>query len=117
MTPTIAQLEARIMALETKNRGLQAQINSLKSDLAAKSYTSDLRRTEALVKDLIKDNSILIGDLEEKLAKVVLPENTRYYLEQGEVSQFQSNFNQLRAMMASFKKLYDSLVAYVANNT
>lgn len=111
------QLEAKIMALETKVKGLQSQINTLNTKLQGKANTSDLRGTEVIFKNLIKDNSSLIGDLEQKLAKVVLPENTRYYLEQGEVSQFQSNFNQLRAMMTSFRKLYDNLVAYTASNT
>lgn len=117
MALTTQQLEAKIMTLETKVKGLQSQINTLNTKLLARSTTSDLRRTETIIKELIRDNAKLIGDLEEKLAKIILPENTRYYLEQGEVSQFQSNFNQLRAMMASFKKLYDSLVAYTANNS
>lgn len=117
MALTTEQLEAKVMSLETVVRGLQQQIDKLKSDLESRAYTTDLRRSEEVLKDLIRSNSILINTLEQKLAKVILPEETRYYLDQGEVSQFQANFNQLRAMMSSFEKLYSNLVAYTASNT
>lgn len=112
MALSIEQIEAKILRLETQMRGLQQQINDLVSDLNAKAYTSDLRRSEKLLESLINDNSKLIGTLEERLSKVILPEETRYYLEDGEVKQFQANFNKLRAMMSSFEKLYKNLVAY-----
>jgi len=106
------QLEAKVKSLEVQLRGMQEELRILRSSLEAKSYTTELRRTEALLRQLIGDNSSLITDMEERLAKVILPEETRYYLDQGEVSQFQSNFNKLRAMMASFQQLYNNLVAY-----
>lgn len=112
MALTTEQMDAKIMKLETQVRGLQEQINKLTSTLTSKAYTSDLRRTERALQALINDNSKLISSIEERLSKVILPEETRYYLDEGEVAQFQANFNKLRAMMSSFEKLYKNLVAY-----
>lgn len=117
MALTTEQMETKLVALERYIAGLQEQMNKLKTDLEARALTSDLRRTESLLRDLIRDNSRLINTIEQRLSKVILPEETRYYLDQGEVEQFQSNFNQLRAMMAAFDKLYKNLVAYASANT
>lgn len=110
-------LETKVRSLEIIIRGLQEKIDELEKDLQARTYSSELIRTTKSLKALIKDNSELINDLEQKLSKIILPEETRYYLEEGEVAQFQSNFNRLRAMMVSFQKLYDSLVAYTSSRT
>jgi hypothetical protein len=109
------QVEAKLKNLETQLKGTQEQIKILRADIESKVYTSELRRTEAILRNLISDCNSLITNLEDKLAKVILPAETRYYLDQGEVSQFQSNFNQLRAMMANFTQLYNNLVAYTSS--
>lgn len=117
MALTTEQLETKLVALERYIAGLQEQMNKLETNLNARALTSDLRRTETLLRNLIRDNARLINTIEQRLSKIILPEETRYYLDQGEVEQFQSNFNKLRAMMTSFDKLYKNLVAYTSRNT
>lgn len=117
MALTTTQMETKLAALEKYISGLQQQINDLETNLGARALSTDLRRTETLLRNIVRDNSRLITTMENRLSKVILPEETRYYLDQGEVEQFQSNFNKLRAMMSKFEKLYNSLVAYTAANT
>jgi len=108
-------LETEVYNLKIIVKGLQEKIAQLEADVQARSYSSEIVRATKSLKSLIKDNSKLIDDIEQKLSKINLPEETRYYLSEGEVSQFQANFNKLRAMMVNFRKLYDSLVAYTAS--
>jgi septal ring factor EnvC (AmiA/AmiB activator) len=115
MSTTIDQLEVKVKNLETKIQGLSTIVNKLNTDLLLKSNATDLNRIRAELYELINDNSELISKIDEQLAKVILPEDTRYYLEESEVSDFQSNFNKLKAMMIQFDRLYKNLVAYEAN--
>lgn len=111
-TLTTTQMEAKILNLETQIKGLVTKINNVTTEVNGKTNVVDANRNNADLRALITDNGTLISNVEEKLAKVILPEETRYYLTEGEVTDFQSNFNQLKAMMISFEKLYKNLVAY-----
>lgn len=116
MAKTNEQLTTEIQALRTTVSVLQAQIAELNQNTNSRVRLSDLARTESTLDTKIKDVAELVVKLEEKLAKISLPEDTRYYLEENEVADFRSNFNKLLAMMASFEKLYKDLVAYSVNN-
>jgi hypothetical protein len=111
---TTTQIEARLNNIDVKIEGLTTQLERLNTDLGSKITTADLTRSYDELKELIRTNSITISEMEQKLAKVILPEETRFYLEGSEVSDFQSNFNSLKAMMSKFDKLYKSLVAYAS---
>lgn len=45
-----------------------------------------------------------LKSVECKLQKITLPEGTRYYLEESEVTDFRNHFRQLRSMMAELEK-------------
>lgn len=108
--------------LTNENKVMRAQIEALqdllaelKQDINSRPMLSDIDSSETNLEAQIRDNSTLINQLERQLSKVVLPEDTRYYLSQTEVADFRSNFGKLLAMIASFEKLYKNLVAYSAN--
>lgn len=112
---TTEQIEVKINNLDVKIKGLSDNQQRLSADLANKANLTDLSRRFEELKELIRESNQTIQALEEKLSKVQLPEQTRLYLDEGEVESFQSNFNALKAMMTKFDKLYKNLVAYNAN--
>lgn len=114
---TTEQIEARLNSIDIKIKGLILQLDRISAELNGKSNITDFNRTIREIEELIKSNAIVIQALEEKLSKVLLPKETRFYLEEGEVSNFQSNFNTLKAMMTKLDKLYKNLIAYQANLT
>lgn len=109
---TVETLDTKLKTFETQLKGFAEKLAKLEADMTSKSNTADLNRLESVLRGLITDNATLISANEQKLAKVILPEETRYYLTEGEVATFQSNFNQLKAMMTAFEKLYKNLVSY-----
>lgn len=116
-TTTLQTIERRVIALETAVKGVALRLERVANENASKASSSDLTRSESILKDLIKDTNSIVSLLEQKLSKVLLPTDTRYYLEAGEVEDFQSNFQQLKAMMVQFQRLYKNLVAYSSQNS
>jgi len=98
-------------------RSISKIIAELDQDVRTRPMVSDINTMYKELSKLVKDNSSIIQQLETKLAKIILPDQTKYYLEEGEVADFKSNFARLNAMMSKFEKLYSNLVAYTAMNT
>ncbi len=115
-TKSNEQLTIELQQLKTQVITIQSMLAELKQDVNSRTRLSDLSRMSQDLDDQIKGNSELISNIEQKLAKISLPDDTRYYLEETEVADFRSNFNKLLAMMASFDQLYKNLVAYSVNN-
>jgi hypothetical protein len=113
---TTEQIENRLNILDTKIKGFSIQLERMSADIANKSNITDMLRNIEELKSLIRDNNIILQTLEEKLSKVILPEQTRLYLDEGEVESFQSNFNTLKAMMTKLDRLSHNLVAYQSNS-
>lgn len=113
---TNAQLTVEVQQLRNDVNTLRSQIYELTQNTNSRVKLSDLARSEATLDSKIKDAAELIVTLEEKLGKISLPNDTRYYLEESEVANFRSNFNKLLAMLTSFEQLYKNLVAYSVNN-
>ena len=116
MAKTNEQLETELKNLSTAVNGIAGQLNELKQNINSRPMRSDLARSESNQDEKIKANSELITKLEQQLAMVILPDDTKYFLEESEIGDFRSNFNKLLAMMSSFEQLYKNLVAYSVNN-
>lgn len=114
---TIEQINKELINIRRDINGIKTSINRLNSDIDSRASSSNLSRDSKELRDLIKSNSTLINFLERKLAKVSLPDETRYYLSGSEVEEFKSNYNKLRAMMVTFDRLYKNLVAYSSNQS
>lgn len=52
----------------------------------------------------IDDMETSILELETKMQKISLPTDTRYYLEESEITDFRNHFRQLRVMMSDVEK-------------
>jgi uncharacterized protein YukE len=111
---TLDTLENRVINIEKSIKGLTVILEKYGREITSKASSTDLSREVNQLRELISSTAGTVNDLQAKLAKVILPEETRYYLEGNEVESFQSNFNKLKAMMTQFEKLYRNLVAYEA---
>jgi len=110
------QINTKIRIIQKEIIELNKKIDMLTSDLSKKISVSNLLITEKDINNKIKDLGLIINNIETKLIKINLPEDTKYYLESIEIESFRSNMKQLLAIMASFEQLYKNLVAYTLKN-
>lgn len=108
-------IENRITIIEKQLSTIIGVLETLDKNLKTKINRAELLSTEAALQLNITSNADSIRKLEEKLATIVLPEDTMYYLESADVDSFKSNFNKLQAMLAEANKLYKNIVNYTAN--
>jgi len=107
----------RVNSISKLVSGMQLQIQELQKSVDNRTRISDLRYSENNIMTHVNALKTLTTNLEQRMATIKLPEETRYYLEQSEVDSFRSNFSKLMAMMSEFERLYTSLVAYASNNS
>lgn len=110
-------LSNQLELIKTDIATLKRQVANLEKLYGAAITTTELGLTEKTLKTLINNNGELINELQQKLALVILPDDTRFFLEKSEVEDFRSNFQKLAAMMADVEQLYKDMVAYLANAT
>jgi len=114
---TDSQIQIKLNLLEKDIASINNLLAQMQDDIKSRLHLSELQITTAELKQLITDNSNLIVDIEKRLALVLLPTETQYFLEEGDVESFKSNFSQLKAMMSRFERLYNNLVAYSAQSS
>ena len=114
MALTDAQIASKLNILERSVANIQNTLSQMQDDIDARLHLSELNTTAQELQSLIRDNAELIVENQTRLSKVLLPDETRYYLEEGDVEAFKSNFGKMKAMLARFERLYDTVVAYVA---
>lgn len=102
--PTIQSINNSILALKKTVASLQNDVLSLQADQDIYATKSDLStEVHELEESLTSVNSSL-SSIETKLQKISLPTDTRYYLEESEITSFRNHYRQLRAMMAETEK-------------
>lgn len=111
------QIQIKLNRLEKAIANIDNNMSTMQDDINSRLHLSELQISTNELRSLINDNSELIVDLQTRLSKVLLPDETRYYLEEGDVESFKTNFSQMKAMMARFERLYNNLVAYSAQLT
>lgn len=114
MALTNSQIQTKVNVLERNIADIQNSLKLISDNVDSKIHLSEIGRLRKELKTLIDSNSNLIVDIEQRLAKIKLPDETKYYLEEGEVESFKNNFSQLKAMLSRFERLYNNLVAYGA---
>lgn len=86
----VSSISTRVTKLESIS-GIYITNASLQTNLV------ELQRT-------IDDMETSILELETKMQKISLPTDTRYYLEESEITDFRNHFRQLRVMMSDVEK-------------
>lgn len=102
----------KIKSLEKTIGAISNRLDNIDKVLNLTVNISDLLKSEVTLKELIKQTNESISKIEQKLSKVSLPDDTRYYLNQDEIANFRCTIQQLSAMMSSFEQLYKNLVAF-----
>lgn len=59
---------------------------------------------------VMNDYNKVLSDVETKLSKIILPDNTRFYLESSEITQFRDNFRKLRLLMSELDKSREAFI-------
>jgi prefoldin subunit 5 len=81
-----------------------SRITDLENNAGIYITQSSLQSSMSELEQSIKNMNDTILGIENKLQKINLPEGTRFYLEESEVSDFRNHFRQLRSMMSELDK-------------
>ena len=117
MSININNVIDRITILETSNRLLTERVKQLEHQLPKYATQGQLKISESNTKNIINQNSILINNIQKQLETISIPDDSRYYLNTTEISDFRTNYQRLIAMIADAERLYQTLIAYTVQNT
>ena len=111
---TMQSLYNSIESLKTSINSLSSRVNTLEniSGIYVTQSTQDMAIRQ--VNDTISDLNKSIGDIENRLKKITLPEDTRYYLDESEITNFRKNFRQLRIMMTEVENSRQAMIKLLA---
>lgn len=102
--PTLQGLDNTLRVTRTEMSGLEARIETLEERASIYITNAELQTSLSDINDNISDINTTINTIETQLQRVVLPTDTRYYLQESEISDFRNNFRQLRALMAELER-------------
>jgi predicted nucleic acid-binding Zn-ribbon protein len=98
------------MTIKTQLTGLENRIQDMEDQLSVYVTSSDLQSYLNDINSTMNDYNDALSDLENRLAKVVLPTDTRYFLTESEITDFRDNFRKLRIMMSEVEKSRQSMI-------
>tara|TARA_Y100000310_G_C20585002_1_gene764929 strand:+ start:319 stop:708 length:390 start_codon:yes stop_codon:yes gene_type:complete len=110
-------LKAKITNIEREIINIKGTLDNLERLFGNSPNQAQFKKLEQELNVSIRSNSSRITKIEEKLSKISLPADTRFYLEESEVRDFRANFQKLTALMTDVENLYDTMVAYLSNAT
>lgn len=84
--------------------GLSERVTDLEHVSGIYVTASTLQTNLKDINDNITNINKSISTIENKLQKITLPEDTRYYLQESEITDFRNHFRQLRSMMSDLEK-------------
>jgi len=114
MAKTNEQLEHMMVSMGSRLTAAENEIQGVLRNMQIVINRATLRTVLDQVEDKFKLMNESLRVIEAKLAKVLLPDDTRYYLQESEISNFRRNFRQLRMMMATFDRTRKALVELAA---
>lgn len=104
MPITNESLYNSIESLRKTVNGLSERVFDLEEIQGIYVSQSSMQTSLEDMKSSITSLNSAMKAVECKLQKITLPEGTRYYLEESEVTDFRNHFRQLRSMMAELEK-------------
>lgn len=114
MPITSESLYNSIETLKKTMNGIVARVEDLESITGAYVTNATMQSAVEELNSSITDINTSISDIDTKLQKITLPSNTRYYLEESEITDFRNHFRQLRAMMADLEKSRQAFIRLAA---
>lgn len=114
MAITLESLDNSIRVMRKDIAGLESSIEDLEAQLTVYVTKADLTTAIAEVNDTITELTSAMATVEEKVANVLLPNDTRFYLKESEITDFRTNFKTLRALLADVEKTRQALIRLMA---
>ncbi len=108
--PTIDSIHNTQLSMKKEIEYLKNKLNSLENNLSLYVSNSEMEERLNQITTIMNDYNNVLGSIEEKLGKIILPEDTRYYLETSEITNFRDNFRKLRLMMSDLEKSRTSMI-------
>ena len=103
-TITVDTLYNQLQSQMNIINGLSGRITPLESNSGTYISYSSLQSSISELQSNIDSINNTITGIESQLNKITLPSDTRYYLEESEITDFRNHFRQLRAMMSDLEK-------------
>lgn len=103
MTPTIQSLDNDIKATQKQVNTLQDSLIKVIDKLTIYVTKAELASSISEIDQRISDFNTALTEVETKLQNILLPTDTRFFLQESEVTDFRNNFKILRAMMAELE--------------
>ena len=114
MEATTLTLYNSLETVKKNLNGISQRVSDLEKMSGVYITQSSLQTSVEDINQSISDMNITIGSLENKLQKITLPEGTRFYLEESEVTDFRNHFRQLRSMMSELEKSRQAFIRLAA---
>lgn len=97
-------LNNQIISLRTRVSTLENRMLDLEDKQTIFVTKSDLFAEVKNINNTVNDINEALATIENKLAKVFLPADTRFFLQESEITDFRNNFRQLRALSADLER-------------
>jgi predicted nucleic acid-binding Zn-ribbon protein len=111
---TLESLYNSVELVKRNNVALNDRLTAVEEISGVYVSKSDLQTEMNNFEAQITEVTAALQVIETKLQKITLPESTRYYLEESEITAFRENFRQLRSMMAEVEKSRQALIRLAA---
>jgi len=112
--PTLQAIYNSQLTIKKAIASLENRMTTVEGRFSSYVSASDLSSEVSTLSDSISDLNAAITVMETKLQKILLPTDTRYYLETSEISNFRSHFRQLRAFMSEVDRTRQALIKLMA---
>ena len=114
MDPTLNSLN-NIQKTQAKQlAGIENRMTDLENKTNIFLTKSDIQNSLNEMTDAIAATNTAINEIEQKLNKIKLPEDTRFFLKESEVSDFRINFRKLRTMMSELERTRQAFIRLAA---
>lgn len=94
--------------------GYEQRISNLEKTSGIYISQSSLQSSVSEIQSSIDGINTNVTAIEAQLQKVTLPSDTRYYLEESEITDFRNHFRQLRSMMGELERSRQAFIRLAA---
>jgi len=102
--PTLNSLQNSINSIRKDDEALLSRIKVIEDRLEVFATRSELLTEVNRINTSLEEFNCALIKVEERLKKIILPEETRFFLQESEITDFRNHFRQLRTFMAELER-------------
>jgi len=110
-TSSVKSIKNKVIYLQKVVKECMVAVDTLSTRVDALPTLTEVNNLIDVLETAVDEWSDRIEDVESKLTKVQLPETTRYYLDEDELSNWQAMINDMRITLAQLSQSKQSFVA------